>query len=312
MPEEAWVHPKKRIFLSLILMSTVLTAVLLAMVWRVTAPGLAELHAVLPWLFGGLLALFVALLFAGEASIVVAIWGARTPKLLYFWAWKAINLLFPFAEGLGRIFHISDQRIKQSFIEVNNHLVTHHDIRLPAERILILTPHCLQRDTCIYKITRDVENCHMCGGCNVGDLLALKHKYGLHLVVATGGTLARQLVAQARPKAIVAVACERDLTSGIQDVFPVPVYGVYNERPFGPCLNTRVNVEKLENAILSMMREEDRDGSKGIPGAKTYNGAKPKAKQSTGNGCAGAAACTQADCGACRAQFADALASAQK
>jgi len=276
MSEEILTRPKKRVFLSLILISTILTGAVLAAIWRVTLPGLTEIHAVLPLLFGALLAVFVALLFAGETSIVLAILGMSVPRLLYFWAWKAINILFPFAQGLGRLFGISDQRIKQSFIEVNNYLVTHHGIKLPAERILILTPHCLQRDTCIYKITRDVENCHQCGGCNVGDLVALCHKYGLHLVVATGGTLARQLVAQARPKAIVAVACERDLTSGIQDVFPVPVFGVYNERPFGPCFNTRVNVQKVEQAILNMMIEEDRDGRKGKPGAKTYNGPAPR------------------------------------
>ena len=46
--------------------------------------------------------------------------------------------------------------------------------------------------------------------------------------------MARQMVKEIRPKAIIAVACERDLTSGIQDVFPLPVIGVLNERPFGP------------------------------------------------------------------------------
>jgi hypothetical protein len=66
------------------------------------------------------------------------------------------------------------------------------------------------------------------------------------------------MVMQARPKAIVAVACERDLTSGIQDVFPVPVLGVFNERPFGPCFNTRVDMEKVEAAILSFMTDEDK------------------------------------------------------
>ena len=88
-------------------------------------------------------------------------------------------------------------------------------------------------------------------------MLALAHKYGCSFAVATGGTLARQMVQQARPKAIVAVACERDLTSGIQDVFPLPVLGVLNERPFGPCFNTRVDINKLEAAILTFMDDEE-------------------------------------------------------
>ena len=65
------------------------------------------------------------------------------------------------------------------------------------------------------------------------------------------------MVKQARPKAIVAVACERDLTSGIQDVFPLPVLGVLNERPFGPCFNTKVDINKLEAAILTFMDDEE-------------------------------------------------------
>ena len=92
---------------------------------------------------------------------------------------------------------------------------------------------------------------------SVGSMLALAHKYGCSFAVATGGTLARQMVKQARPKAIVAVACERDLTSGIQDVFPLPVLGVLNERPFGPCFNTRVDINKLEAAILTFMDDEE-------------------------------------------------------
>ena len=36
------------------------------------------------------------------------------------------------------------------------------------------------------------------------------------------------------------------------------VLGVFNERPFGPCFNTRVDMEKVETAILSFMTDEDK------------------------------------------------------
>ena len=69
--------------------------------------------------------------------------------------------------------------------------------------------------------------------------------------------MARQAVKNARPKAIVAVACERDLTSGIQDVFPLPVLGVLNERPNGPCFNTRADMHKVEEAICAFLTDEE-------------------------------------------------------
>jgi hypothetical protein len=71
----------------------------------------------------------------------------------------------------------------------------------------------------------------------------------LRLFVATGGTIARRIVKEARPEAIIAVACERDLSSGLVDTYPLPVIGILNERPFGPCINTRVDLRKVQEAI---------------------------------------------------------------
>ena len=168
---------------------------------------------------------------------------------------RALSILL-FFRYFSRFYHFR-RRVEQSFIEVSNHLVRNQHVRVPANRLLILTPHCIQLDTCPYKVTRDITNCHQCGRCGVGQLLALSKKYGVHVAIATGGTLARQAVKKARPKAILAVACERDLTSGIQDVFPLPVIGVLNERPNGPCFNTRADMGKIEEAIRSFILEED-------------------------------------------------------
>lgn len=258
---EQFINPKKRVFLALVLVSAIVTAIILYLIWKVTFLGLASIVAWLPAAFGIFVAGVILFLFLGELAIVLAILGMPLPKILYFWAWKAINFLFPFAVGLGRIFSVPRSKVEQSFVAVNNALVKQHHVRVPSNRLLILTPHCLQLDTCPRKITRNVENCAQCGGCSVGSLLKLCHQYGMHLVVATGGTLARQLVAKARPKAIIAVACERDLTSGIQDVFPIPVIAIFNQRPFGPCFNTRVDIARVEEAIRLLGEGTPQHGS---------------------------------------------------
>ena len=250
---------KKRIFIALTGFSALVTAMLVYILWKITIPGLTEINPYLPLLFGFIAFLIMVLPLTGVFGIVMALLGMPIKKLFYFWAWKAINIMFPHAVFYGRLFNIPREKIEQSFIEVSNDLVRQHLQKVPGNRIMLLTPHCIQKDTCVHKITRSVENCKQCGGCSVGDMLALAHKYNCSFAVATGGTLARKMVKEARPKAIVAVACERDLTSGIQDVFPLPVLGVLNERPFGPCFNTRVDVNKLESAILEFL-EEDTNG----------------------------------------------------
>ncbi len=261
MTEEIF-KPKKRIFMALTSISALVGTFMVYVVWKVTVPGLAQIHRYLPAIFGIFSMMLVFALMTGVVGIVMALLGIPIMKLFYFWAWKAINILFPFAVVLGRLFNIPRGKIEQSFIEVSNNLVLQHKVKVPGSRIMILTPHCIQKDTCVHKITRNVENCKLCGGCCVGEMLALAHKYGCSMAVATGGTLARQMVKQARPKAIVAVACERDLTSGIQDVFPLPVLGVLNERPFGPCFNTRVDIKKLEEAILVFLDKEEANDKK--------------------------------------------------
>jgi uncharacterized protein len=51
------------------------------------------------------------------------------------------------------------------------------------------------------------------------------------------------------------VACERDLSSGLVDTYTLPVLGIPNERPFGPCFNTRVDLEKVKEAIAFFGRD---------------------------------------------------------
>ena len=110
-------------------------------------------------------------------------------------------------------------------------------------------PHCLQDHNCKVKITGNVENCEGCGKCPIKELLEVSRKYDVELAVATGGTIARRIVVQKRPRLIIAVACERDLTSGIQDTYPLPVYGIFNHRPHGPCFNTGLPLTEVEGAI---------------------------------------------------------------
>ena len=82
----------------------------------------------------------------------------------------------------------------------------------------------------------------------------------MDLAVATGGTIARRIVVQTRPELIVAVACERDLVSGIQDTLPLPVYGLFNQRPNGTCFNTLVPLDRVRDVLEQVL---NRKGSHG-------------------------------------------------
>ncbi len=249
--------PRKRLFLTLILVSLCIATVSSYGIWVVSLPGLANISTYLPMILGAFLATIILAIACGVTGIILAILGFRTLGIFQGLAWSAINLLFPMAISIGKLFDVDKERIERSFIEVSNHLIKQKRITVQPDKLLIMTPHCLQQETCPYKITRDVSNCHRCGNCQIGDLAKLSEKYGTHLAVVTGGTLARKVIKSIRPQAVLAIACERDLTSGIQDVFPLPVIGVLNERPFGPCCNTRVNLAKVEEAMQSFLPKDN-------------------------------------------------------
>ena len=190
----------------------------------------------------------------GILAIVLTIIRCRSIPSFDGMMRAANQLLFPLAVFLGTLVGIGREKVWQSFIAVNNTLVKAKSSLASPSRLLILVPHCLQDSECPHKITADVNNCKKCGKCCIKDLIELAEKYHAVLKVATGGTLARKYISDFRPQAVVAVACERDLSSGIQDAGVLPVLGVLNSRPNGPCFNTKVAIEEVENAIKTIIK----------------------------------------------------------
>jgi hypothetical protein len=229
--------------------SLFILAVIEGSVFYLVEPRLSAVSPVLIKTVGAGLLLFFMVPFAGLTLITItALWHV---DLLYPHGRPPVTMkiLFPIAATLSRVFGIRRNRLRTSFVKVNNALTVAQRKRIRGDRVLVLLPHCLQIDICSRKLTNDVNNCVRCGRCTVGRLVELGEKYGLRLEVVNGGTLARRRVADFRPSGIVAVACERDLTFGIQDAYPVPVYGVINDRPHGPCVNTCVDMGLVEEAV---------------------------------------------------------------
>ncbi|MBO8136579.1 MAG: DUF116 domain-containing protein [Desulfotomaculum sp.] len=247
---------KKRLFIGLLAGSMFAVLALAGLFYYlISHPTTLLQQILLIVLIGAILVTMVAVAF-GIGGIVLTIWLAKTITPLQPLMRVAINLLFPVAIALGKIFKIDTDKIKRSFIEVNNQLVRTRELKVKPTELLVLAPHCLQKSSCPHKITTNLNNCKRCGGCPVDKLLAIREKWGVNVGLATGGTLARKYVKEYRPKAVVAIACERDLASGIQDSSPLPVLGVLNERPFGPCFNTQISITRVEAAIRYFIEVE--------------------------------------------------------
>ena len=184
--------------------------------------SLAGIFALL-YLYAFLLMLTVA---AGHNFLLI-----RTKEGLH------VEWLYPLIERVAAVFKISKDRVGNSLTKVNNALIYATKKKFTSKNLLVLLPRCLSKES------RE-------------QVLALGTKYGIKMFTATGGSSARQMVKKERPDAIIGVACERDLVSGLADSpAKIPIIGIANKRPEGPCKNTSVDIKEMERAVLFFLKK---------------------------------------------------------
>jgi hypothetical protein len=193
-------------------------------------PRLAAAYQALPrilWLAlaagGVLLALWWALLFisyrTGRALLPERL-AERGPFL------RLMRLTSRMAERFGRRDWVENAAVK-----VYNALALLRGRKVGTGELLLLIPRCLSRET-------------------LDGVLGIAGKYGVPVFVATRGQLARRVIRERRPRAVVAVACERDMVSGLHDVAgKVPVLGLTMTLPAGPCKDAGLDLGRLEEWV---------------------------------------------------------------
>jgi uncharacterized protein len=144
--------------------------------------------------------------------------------------------------------------IDKTLVALNNLAVRLRRTRCRPDQLLVLFSRCLQRSACEHKLAEDVANCARCGQCPVKSFLDLADKYGIKVFMATGGRHAAARAAQPDIKAIVAVACEKELRAGVFASLPKAVLARRITWPCGPCKDTTVSIDEVEEAIRWFLR----------------------------------------------------------
>jgi hypothetical protein len=121
--------------------------------------------------------------------------------------------------------------VENAAVKVYNDLAVMRGRKVGQGELLLLSPRCLS------KVTLD-------------GVLGVAGKYGVPVFVATRGQLARRVIRERRPRAVVAVACERDMVSGLHDVAgKIPVLGLTMTLPAGPCKDASLDLGQLERWV---------------------------------------------------------------
>jgi hypothetical protein len=229
--------------LSLIILSAVYFSMALGNYHRL---GLSPLETVI---FTFLFVLLTLLVSSWILVLMSTHQKIRPNGLRLYSTWMLVNIYYYLAKWLGKLVMQKKKELQESFLNFNNEIVLSNYSGIHSNNILVLLPHCLQNSECKIRITNDIIDCAECGACDIAKVKGIMSKHNVRAAVATGGSLARKLIQDSRPDVIIAVACHRDLTDGVRDSWRFPVYAVLNERPNGPCFETRVSVSIIEFAI---------------------------------------------------------------
>lgn len=121
--------------------------------------------------------------------------------------------------------------VENAAVKVYNALALERGRKVGKGELLLLIPRCLSRSA-------------------LDGVLAIAGRYDVPVFVATRGQLARRVIRERRPRAVVAVACERDMVSGLHDVAgKIPVLGLTMTLPAGPCKDAGLDLEQLEEWV---------------------------------------------------------------
>jgi hypothetical protein len=196
----------------------------------VLAPRLATLHHIVP-----------RLLWAALGAVSAALWLWWGVLLLSYGTGRALlperlAERGPFLRLMRLTSRVAGRFGRRDWVEnasvkVYNALALLRGRKVGKGELLLLIPRCLS------KVTLD-------------GVLGIAGKYGVPVFVATRGQLARRVIRERRPRAVVAVACERDMVSGLHDVAgKIPVLGLTMTLPSGPCKDALLNLVQLEDWV---------------------------------------------------------------
>jgi hypothetical protein len=203
---------------------------LVALLLFLLGPRLAELDARIPRLLWAVLAATAVVLWAWWGVLLLS-YVIRRPLLPERLAERGpylrlMRLTSRVADRFGRRDWVENASVK-----VYNALALLRARKVGKGELLLLIPRCLSKET-------------------LDGVLGIAGRYGVPVFVATRGQLARRVIRERRPRAVVAVACERDMVSGLHDVAgKIPVLGLTMTLPSGPCKDALLDMEQLEEWV---------------------------------------------------------------
>ncbi len=146
-----------------------------------------------------------------------------------------------------RILGLKPDNIDKLYMELKNdiHKDEFRNIH-PNEKIIFL-PQCLRNSKkCRAKLGKFGYECVDCGNCKVSMIKKEAEALGYRVFVVPGGSMVYKIMKEFRPKAVVGVACIKELAMALDEV-RIPTQTVELARD--GCLDTDVDADEVIHVL---------------------------------------------------------------
>jgi len=158
----------------------------------------------------------------------------------------ALHKLEQIANKLG----VEEKELFQLYVEAKNRSLRESFASTPYKERIVLLPQCLRAKDCPAEIGQYGYECQQCGKCSVAKILQLTNNLGYKgMFIMPGGSLAKKILLELKPKASLGVACYKELVMGSYLCEKVGVIGQGVELLKDGCINTVVNMKSLIKAL---------------------------------------------------------------
>jgi hypothetical protein len=214
-----------------------------ALLLYLVAPRLAGLWRPLPTTLWIVLGVLVAAQWLYLAILAASLYLGRNVLPERLMERGPYLQLMNYTSLIARAFGKRDW-VEHAAIDVYNTLAERRGRKVGKGELLVLIPRCLSKQA-------------------LDGVLEIAGRYEVPVFVATRGQLARRVIRERRPRAVVAVACERDMMTGLRDVAGrLPVLGLTMQLPNGPCRDASIDLGQMEKWVQGLV---DGDGASGGP-----------------------------------------------
>lgn len=163
---------------------------------------------------------------------------------------KLSGLALQKLEQVATKMGVEENELLRLYVESKNRSLIENFASTPYKERVLMLPQCLRAKDCPAELGKYGYECQECGRCAIKTIMQTCKKLGYKGVfILPGGSLAKKILLELKPKASLGVACAKELVLGSFLCEKMGVIGQGVALLKDGCINTVVDLGTLTDAL---------------------------------------------------------------